>query len=165
MNTNEQNSPDLISLLTRMFIMGACTLILGTITNQFLGHGYRLPVLIKSIPIFSLGKIKRISQQDALTLLNEKKANFVDTRAELEFDMDHVPGAVSVSYYDFFSNPKLIDAYNGDLALTAIVYGLKDEIINEPLIARFLKSKGVKEVRILEGGFELWTKNNYPVDF
>ena len=140
-------------------------MIVAVIANQFTPHGIRLPILIKSIPVFSLGSIPHISQEDALALHTSGKAVFVDTRSSFEFDMDNIEGAISLPVVDFISNPKLIDAYDKDKSLTVILYNAKEYADNEPILARFFKAKGVKDVRILEGGMEMWSKNNYPVGF
>ena len=51
---------------------------------------------------------------------------FVDIRSIDEYDMDHIEGAVSLPVVDFISNPKLLQNYNKDKELTAILYSVNE---------------------------------------
>lgn len=151
--------------IRRMAIIGVVTLLFGIIVNQIIAHGIRLPILLTSIPCPFTKKTEHISAEDALKLLHEKQAVFVDIRSLDEYDMDHIEGAVSIPVIELISNPKIIKTYDKDKELTAILYGLKETDDNVELMARSLPMKGVKQIKILDGGFELWSKKDYPVEF
>ena len=121
--------------------------------------------MIKSIPNPFAAKIASISQKEALAMLEGKDAVFVDVRSDYEFDMDHITDAVTIPVVDYISKPELINAYDKDKSLSAILYGAKAVDDNIPLLGRSLLKKGVAEVKVLEGGFEQWLKNEYPVDY
>ena len=155
-----------IKTFRRMIIIGVVSLIIGVVVNQILAKGIRLPVLFTSLlPCPFTSYAEHISADDALKLLNEKKAVFIDARSLDEFDLDHIEGAVSIPAVDFISNPKLIMKYETDKELTAIIYGAKEIEDNAEIIARSLSSKGVKNIKVLQGGFELWLKKDYPVEY
>lgn len=162
---NQLVTPENLKTLRRMIIIGVSTMLAGVIVNQFIETGIRLPILIKSIPNPFAAKITAVSQQDALRLLQDKKAVFVDVRSDYEFDMDHIEDAVNIPVVDYISKPKLIDTYDKDKSLTAILYGAKAVDDNIPLLGRSLLKKGVAEAKVLEGGFEQWLKNDYPIDY
>lgn len=148
-----------------MIVIGAATLVIGIIVNQFLPQGIRFPILLTSIPCPFTKNSERISPYDALKLLNEKKTVFVDVRSEYEFELDHIPTALTLSIIDFMSKPKLIDNYTGNRELPAILYSAKGRDDNIELLARTLKGKGLTKVMILDGGFELWLKKGFPSDY
>ena len=152
-------------IVRRMITIGTAALLAGILVNQIISHGIRLPILLTSIPCPFTKKTEHISAEDALKLLNEKKTVFVDIRSLDEFDMDHIEGAVSIPAVDFISNPKLLKIYNKDKGLTAIVYGAKKIEDNAELMSRSLSAKSVENIRVLDGGFELWIKKDYPVEF
>lgn len=157
---------DYIKTFRRMIIIGAVTMVIGIVVNQIMAHGIRLPVLFRSLlPCPFTSYTEHISADDALKLLNEKQAVFIDVRSLDEFDLDHIEGAVSIPAVDFISNPKLIRKYDKDKELTAIIYGAKETEDNAEIIARSLSGKGVKHIKSLKGGFELWLKKDYPVEF
>lgn len=151
--------------IRRMIVIGVVTLLVGVIVNQIIAHGIRLPILLTSIPCPFTKKTEHISAEDALKLLNEKQAVFVDIRSLDEYDMDHIEGAVSIPVIELISNPKIIKTYDKDKELTVILYGAKEIDDNIELMARSLSMQGVKQIKILGGGFELWSKKDYPVEF
>lgn len=155
-----------IKTLRRMIIIGISTLIIGIIINQFLSHGIRFPILLTSIPCPFRKISETVSCDEALKLLNEKKAVFVDTRSEYEFDMDHIPSAISLPVIEFMSNPKLIEKYDANKDLPAILYSAKARDDNIELMARCLRDKGVQKVMTLNGGFdEGWLKKGFPSEY
>lgn len=155
-----------VKTFRRMIIIGVVTLLIGMLVNQFMAKGIRLPVLFTSLlPCPFTGYAEYISADDALKLLNEKQAAFIDIRSLDEFDMDHIEGAVSIPAVDFISNPKLLKSYDKDKELYAILYGAKKIEDNAELMSRSLSAKGVQNIKILDGGFELWLKKDYPVEF
>ncbi len=154
-----------LKTIRRMIIIGVCTMGIGVIMNQFLEKGIRLPILIKSIPNPFAAKIVSISQKDALAMLNAQSAVFVDVRSDYEYDMDHIDGAINIPVVDYISNPALVDKYDRDKSLTAILYGADELEDNIPLLGRSLLKKSVADVKSLEGGFEQWLENDYPVEY
>lgn len=151
--------------IRRMIVIGVVTLLVGVIVNQIIAHGIRLPILLTSIPCSFTKKTEHISAEDALKLLNEKQAVFVDIRSLDEYDMDHIERAVSIPVIELISNPKIIKTYDKDKELTVILYGAKEIDDNIELMARSLSMQGVKQIKILGGSFELWSKKDYPVEF
>ena len=158
-------SPEYIKTFRRMVIIGIVTLVIGVICNQFIQQGIRLPILINSIPFYIHKKTERISPEDAVALFNKKNAVFVDIRSEDEFDMDHISGALSLPVISFISNPGLLKRYDKGNEMTAVLYSGKEKDDTIDLLARFLIKKGVQQVKILDGGFGQWSKNNYPVEY
>lgn len=106
-------------------------------------------------------------------LLQKNDVRILDTRPEPAYDKGHIPGALRVSAKDWkqlgaskggFHNAKawgkLVGSLGIDQKTTVIVYG--DKITNTARIWWLLKYLGMKDVRILNGGRNIWTKKNMP---
>lgn len=92
---------------------------------------------------------KRISVQDAKTLLDQGSAQFVDIRDETSFIQGHIPGSQPLSQSNLQSwmasadldKPLLVCCYHGNSSQPA---------------AQFLFEKGFEDVYSIDGGFEAW---------
>jgi len=95
---------------------------------------------------------------DSLALVSKaQKPILLDTRANAEFEVSHLPGAIWVDYDTF--GPELVE--NLDRSRPVVVYcsvGYRSEKIGEKL-----KTLGFKDVRNLYGGIFQWKKEGHEV--
>lgn len=47
-------------------------------------------------PEDELSKARRIARDEAIKMVNQKKAIFIDVRSKEAYDMGHIPGAISI---------------------------------------------------------------------
>lgn len=112
--------------------------------------------------------------------LNNAKVKIIDIRKVEEYKEGHVPGAINVFYgtwavkkgelqNELPSNDDLADVIKDAGIATdsaVVVVGKTDtpvELGNSSRVAWTLRYAGVKEVGILDGGYNKWTKEKKPV--
>jgi rhodanese-related sulfurtransferase len=149
--------------LRRIVAIGLVSLFIGIIVNQFLNQGIPLRVLMLSIPGKSGWKHYQTATADsAFFHFLEESAVFVDIRPQKDFDMDHVPGALSLPFREFFAEPSLFK--DQDRETTYILYDA--ELNSRPvrLMGRQLEKMGFQNILILRGGFIEWLDRTFPVE-
>lgn len=98
---------------------------------------------------------RRISIEEAKTLLEERGALAVDVRNPLDFDMGHIQGAChlgNANLSDFLEDnaherPLVVYCYHGHSSQSA---------------AHYLTEHGFHEVYSMDGGIEMW-RQHFPV--
>lgn len=103
-----------------------------------------------------------ISIKDAALLFISGRAVFLDARSQLEFEMGHIQGAISLPPREFASQfqdikPRLM---NKEAVITYC------DGANCPLsstLAKHLRGAGVKNVYVLKDGWALWQAERLPV--
>lgn len=63
------------------------------------------PIPVESAPLESA---RRISREEAIKLIKEKKAVFVDVRGKEQYDLGHIKGAISIPLGDILTRVKEI---------------------------------------------------------
>lgn len=102
-----------------------------------------------------MSEFKRLSIDEASTLINEQAATLADIRDEQSYQLSHIPGAVHLdnnSLQGFIETidpdqPLVVYCYHGNSSLSA---------------AQFLCEKGFDDVYSMDGGFEAW-RQQFPV--
>ncbi len=100
--------------------------------------------------------LRRISIEQAQSLITEQNPVIVDVRDPQSFAMAHIKGAVHLSNDSINSflqqtdreRPVLVYCYHGNSSISA---------------GQFLSEQGFTEVMSLDGGFESW-RHNFPVE-
>lgn len=100
-------------------------------------------------------EFKRISLTDAQPLLQDDRATLVDIRDAQSYSAAHIPSAQHVdgsSAADFIESankekPLVVYCYHGNSSQSAAAY---------------FASQGFQEVYSLDGGFELWRRQQVP---
>jgi len=102
--------------------------------------------------------VARISSRVARDLVEKsgKETVFVDVRSPLEFNQEHIPGAINVPLADI-GKSTLPDA--GTLVLYCSGVGCP---ASDAAAAKFL-SQGSRTVRVLDGGLAAWKQRGYAV--
>jgi rhodanese-related sulfurtransferase len=103
------------------------------------------------------------SVKEAYALFNEKTTVFVDARDKDSYDQGHIPGALSLSVYDY---NKL---FAGFMAVCprekpVVTYCSGRECEDSHNLARYLKEDGYTDVRVFVDGFPAWEKEGLPVE-
>lgn len=88
---------------------------------------------------------------------------FLDTRTAVEYDGDHIPGAVRVSFTDL--GRTLTPELERRLASAdaVILYGASPETDIEQLTAQALRLRGVNPPYVMAGGFPAWQASGLEV--
>jgi rhodanese-related sulfurtransferase len=83
---------------------------------------------------------------------------WVDSRSTAEFNQGHIPGAFSLSEEDWDTGlAPLLDAYNPDRIIVVYCSSLSCQTSHE-VAKRLREEVGLKEVRVLQGGWESWKR-------
>jgi rhodanese-related sulfurtransferase len=152
-----------MSTLFRITFLGFISLIIGIGTNQLIHQGIRLPILLLTLPrIGDTVDLIDVSVYEAYDLLNQNKSSFIDIRPKIEFDIDHIPGALSRPFTQYFGQQNLIDT-TGESKMI-IVYGFEPNDKEAELLAEQLVKRGYNQTRILQGGFAAWIENRFPLE-
>jgi len=137
-------------------------LIVGILVNQFHGQGIRWRILLLSIPVGSKqAEWAHVSADSAFALFTQNAAVFVDIRPGEDFDIDHIPEALPLPFFDFFNHPAPFKRKNKDA--TYVLYDFERHSKRVRLTARQLSKCGFKKVFVLYGGFAEWLDKSFPV--
>lgn len=106
--------------------------------------------------------VRWISQAEARALLGDGAAQFVDCRPRDQFHSGHVSGSISVPDETEVSGTA-IELLS--VAPTVITYcDAAGGCARSQRIAVALRSLGLPDVRVLEGGLPTWLDNGYPAE-
>jgi len=152
-----------VRLIRRIIIVGLGSLIIGIVVNQLMERGIPWRILLLSLPIGSeQSGWEYISTDSAFMALSEENTRFVDVRSPDEFKIDHIPGAVSLPFFDFFQNPSTFHTDgNGSLL---ILYDAERNSRNVRLIARLLHKEGFEKINVIHGALAEWLYMGYLME-
>lgn len=146
----------------RIILVGLISLLVGIVLNQLISQGMRWRMLMLSIPgKSSWNHYSTTTVDSAFFCFLEKTHTFVDIRSKKDFDIDHVPDALSLPFRDFFNSPAMFEEQEKDAA-----YILYDAEINSRpvrLVGQQLEKMGFTNILILRGGFIEWLDRTFPV--
>ena len=86
----------------------------------------------------------------------------MDIRPKDEFDIDHVPGAFALPFYEFFENPEQSEDFYRDSVY--ILYGSERYSKRVRLVARQLGKLGFENIHIMFGGYIEWLDRGYSTE-
>lgn len=101
----------------------------------------------------------RLSQAEFKALLAGKAVIAVDVRREQEFREEHIPGAISLPLAEFLQEPQRYER------VVARLRGAKESVVtycacsgdvSSLRVAGLLQERGVRNVRVLTGGWADW---------
>jgi rhodanese-related sulfurtransferase len=149
--------------LFRILTVAFIALAVGVVVNQLHRNGIQWRVLILSIPMSGLDKDwNYVSTDSCFSAFLSGEAVFVDIRSRQDFEIDHVPDAISVPFFDFFNDIDRIETWDKDDV--TILYDLERHSKTARLMARQLVKEGFQHVSIMRGGFVEWLDRMYPVE-
>jgi rhodanese-related sulfurtransferase len=112
-------------------------------------------------PIESFQEPKAIKLDFAYKLFMDG-VKFIDARSSDEFSEGHIKGAVNIPFYGSENYLNVINSLNKNESVVTYCSGAVCDI--SILSADELFEMGFKRVYVFIGGFEEWTKNNYPIN-
>lgn len=146
--------------LKRTALLWAVALFLGIAVNQLAPEGIRWQLLL--LRGNTAVNIVFVSADSAFVLFAEGRAKFIDVRPREEFDIDHIPGAISLPLLEYLHQPDYLQRF--DPQTTYIFYCFDPECEDTGALAREFGVNGFRNVLILYGGFSAWLERGYPVE-
>lgn len=118
-------------------------------------------IFVKQIekPIESFSEPKAIKLDFAYKLFKDG-IKFIDSRSVEEFSEGHIKGAVNIPFYGSEKHIEVINRLSKNE--TVVTYCSSADCDISILSSDELFEMGFKKVYIYLGGYEEWTKNNYP---
>lgn len=113
-------------------------------------------------------KIEAFNQPKAIKLdfaykLFKQKIIFIDARSPEEFAGGHIKDAINIPFYGSENYSKTINNLNKNNIIVTYCSGADCDIAE--LSGEELFEMGFKRVYVFIGGYDEWTKNNYPTNF
>ena len=102
-----------------------------------------------------------ITLKQAYALYN-KNVLFVDARDYVEYEIDHIKGAISLPYYEFDEYKSVLQSISKNTPLVTYCDGRDCDL--SIMLGDKLFEMGYKQVYIFFGGWIDWQDNNYPVE-
>ncbi len=103
----------------------------------------------------------RIPPDSAFTLYAKNQAIFLDIRPRKEYQIDHLPNAHSVPFFEFFRSIKKFKE-NYPKERIYVLYGDESTTHQARLMISQLHRLGYTQVATMYGGFPLWLEMGYP---
>ena len=104
----------------------------------------------------------RIDPVDALRVHGDPNVLFVDARPAPDFDVGRIAHAVSLPWSETVRVPDtLLASFQG--CKTVVAYCDRERCADSERLAEHLISLGVRQVRVLEGGWLSWYGAGHPV--
>lgn len=113
-------------------------------------------------------KIEAFNQPKAIKLdfaykLFKQKIIFIDARSPEEFAEGHIKDAINIPFYGSENYSKTINNLNKNNIIVTYCSGADCDIAE--LSGEELFEMGFKRIYVFIGGYDEWTKNNYPTNF
>ncbi len=152
-----------MTTLFRIAVVGCISLVIGVGVNQIIHQGIRMPILLLALPRTENNvDLINISVHEAYDLLLTNRPCFIDIRPKIEFEIDHIPGALSRPFNQHYGQADLLETVENDQIV--IVYGFELSNKEAELLTKQLMEQRFGQVRILQGGFAGWIENGYPLE-
>jgi rhodanese-related sulfurtransferase len=111
-------------------------------------------------PQQSLESAKRINREDAMKLVRQNKAVYVDVRSRASYDKGHIKGALSIPRSELMTRFKEVPP--GKMIITYCA--CKEHEHTSAAAVLELNAHGVKNAAALIGGWNEWTAAKLPVE-
>ena len=113
-------------------------------------------------------KVETFNQPKAIKLdfaykLFKQKIIFIDARSPEEFAEGHIKDAINIPFYGSENYSKTINSLNKNNIIVTYCSGADCDIAE--LSGEELFEMGFKRVYVFIGGYDEWTKSNYPTNF
>ena len=129
------------------------------LVRRFLAGEFRQAFILKE----DFPQVVFISLAEAESAWSERQAVFIDSRSLEEYHRGHIPGAISIPLEDVKSGGEDLLARIPE-ALEIIVYCEGGDCQASLNLARWLESRGFKNLRVFSGGWTEWTQAGLPVE-
>ncbi len=135
------------------------SLALGLVYNQLYPAGISWKLLL---PSPGAGQVDFIAPDSAFRVFLDRGVQFVDIRSAEEYQIDHLPGAVSLPYPDLLKSPDRIEMLS--LPREVVLYCFDNDCAPAREAADLIRALTGSQVSILYGGLAYWIESGYPVD-
>jgi rhodanese-related sulfurtransferase len=148
-----------------LIVIVGLSLVIGLSVNYLSSSG--LPLLESYQPPQKEQKeeifIQEIDAEFLMSMIEGDMAVVFDARKRSEYEMGHIPGAVSFSLYEFDERlGQLQDLLNS--GKTIITYCVDPSCHDSHLLATKLHELGFHDLLIYKDGIEGWTALGYPTE-
>ncbi len=144
-----------------MTVLVMMALFVGGLVNLF--HPRGIPPALLMTSFQKHGPWDRISPDSAFVLYTQHQAIFLDIQPKKEYQIDHIPNAHSLPFFDFFRNIKRFKkSYPKEKIY--VLYGDESTMHQARLMSAQLRGLGYPQVATLYGGLLLWLEVGYPVE-
>ena len=166
----KNNASSFRTELIRAAIVLAFSAVLGWVMNFF--SSAPLPIFNeeKTVPSATAaspaaGDPGKISLDDVLRATQDAKQDvrILDVRGEAEFDTGHIPRSIHVAHDNLLKSQAAIDAVLQGATLIVVLCD-SDLCSKADTVADTLTKLGYKNVRVLQGGWESYTRSGYIVE-
>jgi rhodanese-related sulfurtransferase len=117
------------------------------------------PAAIATMPPAPLETARRIPRDEAIKLVKEDKAVFVDVRAKPDWDAGHIKGAIHIPLTELLLRIKDIPPRK-----MIITYCAWQQEHTSARAVLDLNAHGIKNTAALLGGWNDWKKANLPIE-
>jgi len=153
----------MVSIFRRLMLLLILSLSAGFVVNQFYSEGIRWPLLKPRIySEKSIDSLQFISADSAFALHLFGEATFIDVRPGEEYEIDHIPGAISIPLSDYYKSPGMLQRLNKEERY--ILYCFEPECREVNALAVELIHNQFNNISILRGGFSEWLEKGFPVE-
>ena len=147
--------------LTKALLVMFLTLPLAYIYNLLNPNGIH-PALLTVDGLHTPTEAKFISVELAFPEILSNELIPVDVRTKEEFDIDHLPSAISLPYQDFIRSPEI--ALQLDRNMPYVLYCFDPDCYEAKTILQYLQSNGYENIAILQEGMSGWLEYGFPVE-
>jgi rhodanese-related sulfurtransferase len=149
-------------LVIRIGLIVLGSLIAGIFFNMISSQGIHIRRLMLIFPGSNQCDLNTLEPDSALYLMAKQSAVFFDIRPERQFEIDHIPGAISVPAQRIIHKPAIPSDISHDLLWIFYDYHGKSKELK--LLACMIQKKYKKEIFILEGGYAFWLIHEFPLE-
>jgi rhodanese-related sulfurtransferase len=107
----------------------------------------------------AIAAARRITREEAIKLVRQGKAVYVDVRSKMTYDKGHIKGALSIPNSQLMSRVRELPP-----GKTVITYCACDKEHTAAVAVVNLASVGVKNAGALVGGWDEWTAMGLPTE-
>jgi rhodanese-related sulfurtransferase len=152
-----------MQVVKRIVLIGTAAMICGFSINQFLAEGLNWRLLRLTLnPQGRQQAWQPISADSAFFMHSTGDAVFVDIREQEAYEVDHIPGALSIPFHQFFKDPAPL--LSGDPRRPHILYCQEAFCRRDRLMVQALQSHGFTSVYFIRNGYLKWLEYGFPVD-
>ncbi len=113
--------------------------------------------LIGSVISSNMGGAIAVNTAQAIQVVNQKKGVFIDTRAKVEFEKEHIADSINMPLSEFTAGT----ASMKETAKPVIIVPAIGQ--NTSVVVKQLQTQGVADIYVLKGGLNTWKDAKLPL--
>ena len=148
--------------LIKIVAIGVSALAIGILWNLLYPQGIHPRELAALFSPDDQTEFRTVSVDSAIYLFFEEEALFVDIRTSEDYQIDHIPHAVSMPFREFLRNPSRITSFLDGRPL--VLYEFQANQGAESYTGKLMMKEGATEILLLKEGFAGWIEAGMPVE-